>query len=248
MKVSLITVSYNSASTIKDTLQSVANQSYKNIEHILVDGISTDETLTIVKQFQHIHHVVSEKDKGIYDAMNKGIQLATGDIIGIINSDDLYPSSTIIEQIVNEFEKADIDALYGNLLYVDRERPDTTKRKWIAGNYELQSFLYGWMPPHPTFFVKKNIYMEYGLFNLVLGSAADYEIMLRLLYKHQIKATYLKEIIVHMRIGGASNKNLIHRIHANKNDRLAWKFNQIKPYWFTLYLKPLRKITQFIFH
>ena len=245
MKVSIITATYNSATTIADTVRSVQQQTYPDIEHIFIDGSSKDETLSVIRSL-HDGLIISEKDKGIYDAMNKGIAVAKGDIIGILNSDDFYPSDTIIEKVVQLFEGTNCDAVYGDLLYVDSIDIKKIKRKWISGTYNSNNFLYGWMPPHPTFFVRKKCYEQFGVFNLNLGSAADYELMLRMLYKHKIKAAYLPEELVHMRTGGVSNQTIKNRILANKNDRIAWKTNGIAPYFFTLYLKPLRKIFQFI--
>lgn len=248
MKVSLITATYNSAKTIADTLYSVQQQTYPHIEHIIVDGLSTDETLNIVQTFPHIHEVVSEKDKGIYDAMNKGIELASGEVIGIINSDDFYIHASVIEKIVSVFNNENCDAVYADLMYVDTHDVNKIKRKWVSGKVKSNSFLYGWMPPHPTFFVRKSVYENFGKFNLNLGSAADYELMLRFIHKHKIKIGYLPEVILKMRTGGISNQSVQNRVSANQNDRLAWKVNNMKPYWFTLYLKPLRKVSQFFIH
>lgn len=245
MKVSIITATYNSAATIADTVRSVQKQTYPDIEHIFIDGVSKDETLSIIRSLND-GLIISEKDKGIYDAMNKGIAIAKGDIIGILNSDDFYPSASIIEKIVQVFEETNCDAVYGDLLYVDGSNTKKVKRRWISGPYNRSNFLYGWMPPHPAFFVRKKCYEQFGVFNLNLGSAADYELMLRMLYKHKIQAAYLPEEVVHMRTGGVSNQTIKNRVLANKNDRIAWKANGIVPYFFTLYLKPLRKIFQFI--
>jgi glycosyltransferase len=245
MKVSIITATYNSAATIADTVRSIRKQTHGNIEHIIIDGTSKDETLSIVRSL-HNGIIISEKDKGIYDAMNKGIAIAKGDIIGILNSDDFYPSDSIIEKIVMLFNTTDCDAVYGDLLYVDGNNVEKVKRRWVSGSYNRNNFLYGWMPPHPAFFIRKKCYEQFGVFKLNLGSAADYELMLRMLYRHKIKASYLPEEIVHMRTGGVSNQTIKNRILANKNDRMAWKENGIRPYFFTLYLKPLRKIFQFI--
>ncbi|MBS4044349.1 MAG: glycosyltransferase [Chitinophagaceae bacterium] len=245
LTISIITATYNSSSTLQQTLESVAMQSHQNIEHIIVDGLSKDSTLEVVNQFPHVSKIISEKDHGIYDAMNKGIQTATGDIIGILNSDDFYVSNDILQQIAEVFKTTNCDVLYGDLNFVDSNDISKIKRKWIAGSYTLNDFLFGWMPPHPTFFVRKKVYEQYGLFNLSLGSAADYELMLRFMYKHQLKGAYLNKIIVHFRLGGASTKNLNNRVKANINDRKAWLVNNLKPKWFTLHLKPLRKIKQF---
>ncbi len=246
MKISIITATFNSEKTIEHTLKSVQQQTYANIEHIVVDGNSLDGTMNIVHSFSHVQKKKSEKDNGIYDAMNKGIELADGDIIGILNSDDFYADEFVLENVATIFEKENCDAVYGNLLYVDETNISKVTRKWISGNHTKQSFLYGWMPPHPTFFVKKKCYNKFGKFNLNLGTAADYELMLRMIFKHEIKTSYISKTLVHMRSGGASNKTLKNRLLANKNDRLAWKVNNLNPYWFTLFLKPLRKLNQFI--
>jgi glycosyltransferase involved in cell wall biosynthesis len=244
-KISIITATYNSASTVRDTLESVKNQSYNNIEHLIIDGLSKDETLNICNQYHHIANIHSEKDDGIYDAMNKGINLATGDIIGILNSDDFYINNDVIEKVANAF-KDDVDAVYGDLQYVDPINTNKVIRTWRSGNYTAKAFLYGWMPPHPTFFVRREVYEKIGAFNTALHSAADYEFMLRVLFKHRLKAAYIPEVLVRMRAGGLSNASLGNRVKANLEDRLAWKMNGLKPYFFTLYLKPVRKILQFI--
>ncbi len=245
MKVSIITIAYNSAETIEDTIKSVVNQGYKNIEYIIIDGGSTDDTLNIIDKYkQDISIFISEPDKGIYDAMNKGVKRASGTIIGILNSDDIYANDSVIDNVVKTI--GDHDALYADLVYV--ERVDTSKitRTWKSGFYKQGAFKYGWMPPHPTFFVKKDCYQKYGAYNLKLKSAADYECMLRMIHKHKISLAYLPQIITKMRVGGQSNVTVGNRLKANKEDRMAWEINEIKPYFFTLYLKPLRKIKQFI--
>jgi glycosyltransferase involved in cell wall biosynthesis len=247
MKVSIITATFNSANTIVDTLESVRVQTYPTIEHIIVDGLSTDETLTIVNNAQRIEQVVSEKDKGIYDAMNKGIALTNGDIIGILNSDDFYAHENVIQEVVEMFEKTGCDAVYGNLIFVHPDNPKKILRKWIAGGYNLNLFLKGWMPPHPTFFVRKSVYNKLGNFNITLKSSADYELLLRFLYVHKIKVEYLHDVLVHMRSGGQSTKSFSNRIKAHKEDYMAWRLNGITPKWYTLMLKPVRKIKQFLF-
>ena len=244
-KISIITIAYNSANTIEDTIQSVVNQDYPNVEYIIVDGASKDGTLEIVNRYKDkIAVVVSEPDKGIYDAMNKGVQLATGDIIGILNSDDFYANNQVITSIANTI--GDSDAIYADLVYVSQNDTDKIIRKWISGPYKEGAFIKGWMPPHPTFFLRKKIYDKYGVYNLQLKSAADYELMLRMIHKYKIKVAYLPEIITKMRVGGQSNASLKNRIAANKEDRMAWKMNGLKPGLFTLTVKPLRKITQFL--
>ena len=246
MKISIITATYNSARTIRDTLKSVAAQDSGDIEHLIVDGLSKDETLSIVKEFDHVAAVLSEKDDGIYDAMNKGVRAATGDIIGILNSDDFYVNESVLSKVKKQFEDPAIDAVYGDLQYVDASNTGRIIRNWKAGSFSPRKFYYGWMPPHPSFFVRRQVYDRVGLFNTSLRSAADYEIMLRILVKNKCRAAYLPEVLVKMRSGGMSNATLKNRIRANQEDRLAWKLNELKPYFFTLYMKPIRKIGQFL--
>lgn len=246
MKISLITATYNSASTIRDTLQCIQEQQYEDIEHIIIDGGSTDDTLTIVAEFSHVAKVIAEKDKGIYDAMNKGIMASTGEVVGILNSDDVYAHPEVLSNIAKVFSDNKVQACYANLQFVQRDDLNKVVRTWTAGPYNKKSFYYGWMPPHPTFFVRKQVYNEAGVFNLTLKSAADYELMLRLLLKHSIPATYINDVIIKMRIGGVSTASLKNRLRANSQDRLAWKINDLDPYFFTLYMKPLRKLGQFL--
>jgi glycosyltransferase involved in cell wall biosynthesis len=245
LKVSIITITYNSESTLIDTIDSVLNQSYKDIEYIIVDGGSTDSTVSIVHSYKDkIAKFVSEKDNGLYDALNKGIAMATGDVVGIIHSDDFYTSHHTIANVVDVFKSNHADAVYADLFYVDKADTNKIHRKWKSGHYKHGMFLDGWMPPHPTFFVKRTAYEKYGSFNLELVSAADYELMLRFIHKHKIKLAYLPEFIIKMRVGGKSNVSLKNRIRANSEDRKAWRINGMKPYFYTLYLKPLRKIIQ----
>ena len=245
-KISIITVTYNSASTLSDTLKSVQSQDYQNIEHIIVDGNSQDDTLKIIKSFPHVKKWISEKDGGLYDAMNKGLQLASGDIIGILNSDDLYAHEAVLSRVAEKFINNNIDALYGDLHYVNALNTNNVIRVWKSGKFKRSNFIFGWMPPHPTFFVKREVYNKAGLFNVSLKRSADYELMLRILFKHRYDAEYLKEVLVKMRTGGISNGSWGGRLKANLEDRMAWKLNNLKPYFFTLYLKPARKIFQFI--
>lgn len=246
MKVSIITVCYNSAETIENTLISVVSQSYPNIEYILIDGQSTDDTLAIIERYKSkLARVISEPDKGIYDAINKGIQLASGELVGVLNSDDFYVNNSVIDEVVKILQQQHADCVYGDLQYVDRQNTNLVKRNWVSGKYEQGLFYKGWMPPHPTFFIKNDCYKKYGLFNLQLKSAADYELMLRMLHVHQIKAAYLPQVLVKMRVGGKSNISLKNRIKANREDKLAWVINGIKPRFYTLLMKPLSKLGQF---
>ena len=246
MKISIITVSYNSAATIRDTLQCIAAQDYPDIEHIIIDGASKDNTLEIVRKFPHVAKVICEKDNGLYDAMNKGIKAATGDVIGILNSDDIYAHNSVLSNVIRLFEIAQTDTIYGDLQYVKADDLNKVVRNWRSGRFKRSSFYYGWMPPHPAFFVRREVYDKAGLFTTSLRSAADYELMLRILVKHRCSAAYLPEVLVKMRTGGLSNASLQQRLKANKEDRQAWKLNELNPYFFTLYFKPLRKIFQFL--
>lgn len=247
MKVSIITIAFNSAETIEDTIQSVIAQDYDNIEYIIIDGGSNDDTLNIIEKYKDwIHKVISEPDKGIYDAMNKGVNNASGDLIGILNSDDFYAHSDVISKVVSKITEANTDSIYADLVYVDRNNTNEVTRKWISGSYEDGMFLKGWMPPHPTFFLKKICYDKYGTYTLKLKSAADYELMLRMLHKHKISTTYLPQIITKMRVGGESNVSIKNRIRANKEDAEAWRMNGLKPGAFTRFKKPLSKVKQFL--
>jgi glycosyltransferase involved in cell wall biosynthesis len=246
MKISIITATFNSAATVSDTLACVRDQRHPDIEHIIVDGRSTDRTLEIVAQFSHVAKIISEKDKGIYDAMNKGIGMTTGDVVGILNSDDMYTDPLVLSQVAEAFLDPAVMTVYADLQYVNADNTDKVLRTWHSGSYRKRNFYFGWMPPHPTFFVRREVYDRAGLFNLSLRSAADYELMLRVLLKHDLSARYIPRVIVKMRAGGMSNASLGNRIRANKEDRLAWKLNDLEPYFFTLYIKPLRKIHQYI--
>lgn len=246
-KVSIITVCYNSAKTIEDTIQSVINQNYDNIEYIIIDGLSTDNTLEIVNKYQDkIAKVISEKDAGLYDAINKGVKLATGDIIANINSDDFYIDNNVIADVVAKMEEKKSDTLYADLYYVDESDTNKVTRNWVSGEYKKGMFFKGWMPPHPTFFVRKSVYDNYGKFNLELKSAADYEIMLRFIHKHECSISYLPRVVVRMRVGGVSNSSIKNRLKANREDKQAWKINGLKPKSYTLIFKPLSKILQFV--
>jgi glycosyltransferase involved in cell wall biosynthesis len=245
-KISIITATYNASATIRNCLDCVQSQT-EAVEHILIDGMSEDSTLTIINEYSSsLAHIISEPDQGIYDAMNKGLKIAAGEIIGILNADDFYPASETLAKVINVFENPQIDACYGDLLYVNGANSDKIVRNWRSGSFSLEKFYWGWMPPHPTFFVRRSVYEKYGLFNTDLGSAADYEIMLRFLVKHGIQTVYIPEVLVKMRTGGVSNASVQNRLAANKMDRKAWKVNELRPYPWTLWMKPVRKIGQWL--
>jgi len=241
----VITAVLNGADTIQDCIKSVTEQIYPDIEYIIIDGGSTDETFKIVKKYKDkITRVTSEPDNGIYDAMNKGIKVATGDIIGILNSDDIYADKFVIEDVVKTISNSNVDSCYGDLVYVDRDNPKKVIRYWRARNYNKERFKRGWMLPHPTFFVKREIYERYGCLNLDFPLAADYELMLRFLYKYEVNTVYIPKVLVKMRTGGTSNPGS-YTAKAVLENRRAWKVNGLK-YPVTLLLKPFSKILQFV--
>lgn len=209
MKFSIITVCYNSEDTIADAIHSVQKQSYKNFEHIIIDGGSVDQTISIVRATsKDTAIIVSEKDDGIYDAMNKGLGMATGDVVGFLNSDDFYPSSDVLASLANIFEDPTLESCYADLCYVRKDRPESVIRYWRSSSMPREAFLNSWVPPHPTFFVKRKIYEKLGGFNQEYFFAADFDLMLRFLKTHSIKSTYLPKVLVHMRLGGATNNSL----------------------------------------
>ena len=226
--ISVITVVFNGAKTIEDTIESVKKQSYDNVEHIIIDGGSIDGTVEILRKHnKFIGKWISEKDEGIYDAMNKGIKLSSGDIIGILNSDDFFASENIIDKIADVFIKTSVDAVYGDLEYVDSK--DTTKviRYWKSSKFKVGSFKRGWHPPHPSLFIKKDIYNKYGNFDTNMKVSADFELMLRFFENHRISVHYLHEVIVKMRIGGESNRSIENRLTGTKSIMKAFQKNNI---------------------
>jgi glycosyltransferase involved in cell wall biosynthesis len=247
LKISILTVAYNSAGTIADTLASVRAQDYPQVEHLVVDGASADGTMAVVSRFPHVAQAISEPDRGLYDAMNKGLRWATGDVVGILNSDDFYARPQVLSRVAALMEQTGADALYADLDYVDHRDTQRIVRQWKSGDYAEDRFLRGWMPPHPTFFARRSVYERLGGFDTRLRCSADYELMLRFLFKNQVSVCYLPEVIVRMRTGGMSNATLSHRLRANREDREAWRMNGLSPRFYTFLLKPLSKISQYRF-
>ncbi len=244
MKISIITVSFNSAKTIRQTIESVLSQDYLDLEYIVVDGASKDGTVDILKDYEGKIKYISEPDKGIYDALNKGIKLASGEVIGTIGGDDFYPNTHVISHIAKAFEKFKTEAIYGDKQYVNMGDDNTIVRYWRSGEYLRENWLKGWMPPHLSFYLKKSAFQKYGNYVTNFTCSGDYELMLRMLYKHKLTAHYLPEVVMTMRNGGTSTASWKHRYRANMEDRQAWKINGLRPYWFTLWLKPISKISQ----
>ena len=216
MKISIITVCFNSAKTIKDTLISVANQKNVAVEHVVIDGASTDSTLQILKNHKSVATLVSEPDKGIYDAMNKGIKLATGDIVGTLNADDFYIDDLVLSEVAKVFEDESVGACFADLVYVSQNDTNKIVRYWKSQDYVIGLFKSGWMPAHPTFFARKSVYDKYGLFDLNYKIGADFELLFRLIEQNKIKTEYIPKVIVKMRLGGTTNKNLSNVIAQNK--------------------------------
>lgn len=246
VKVSIITVVYNNVQTLRDTIESVLAQDYPHIEYIIVDGASTDGTVELVQGYgSRIGQFISEPDKGLYDAINKGIRLASGEVVGLLHSDDLFYGTDAVSKIARTFEQQTVDSVYADLHYVDQKDTRRVVRNWHSGEFSRKRFRLGWMPPHPTFYVKKAVYEQYGLYDTEFKSAADYELMLRLLYKHNISTAYIPDTLVKMRVGGESNRSLKNRLRANREDFMAWRKNNLHPRFYTRLLKPLRKLPQF---
>ena len=246
MKVSIITSVYNNEKTIEDAIKSVLSQTYPNIEYIVVDGASKDNTVSVIKKYEDkISTFISERDKGIYDGLNKGVSLATGDVIAFLHSDDIYADENIITEVVEHFKSTNTDSIYADLVYVDKEDTSKIFRYWKSGEYSFKKLCNGWMPPHPTFFVKKEFYDKYGKFDLDFGIAADYDFMLRMLGKYKITTSYLPKVLYKMRVGGASNRSLKNIIQKSREDIKALKNNNIGGLH-TIIMKNLSKIPQFL--
>jgi glycosyltransferase involved in cell wall biosynthesis len=244
LKISLITVAYNAEDTILNCIESVISQNYSNIEYIFIDGGSTDKTLSIAENYRYfMKYLISEPDGGIYDAMNKGIGLASGQIIGTLNADDFFAAADVLPSIAGIFKNYPADVVYGDLDYVTRD--GRIVRKWRSGTYAYGMFNRGWMPPHPTFYCRRELFLELGCYNLQYGTAADYELMLRFMHRSGMDVRYLNKVLVSMTAGGVSNKSFRNRINAWQCDFRAMKANGIAFPILALVLKPMRKIFQY---
>ena len=246
MKVSIITVCLNSEKTIEQTILSVINQSYDDIEYIIVDGNSSDNTLEIVNKYKdQISCIISEVDNGLYHAMNKGIELSSGNVVGILNSDDFYDDSSVLSDVMKEFKvNQNIDACYGNLKIVNQENVNIIKRHWIPGTFKKKKFKYGWVFPHPSLFVRKIVYNKYGKFKTDFSTNADFEFMFRCFYVNDCTANYINRNLVVQRVGGIS-MSLKSRIIANFSDKSVWDLHGFSAPWYFRFLKPLRKYLSF---
>lgn len=245
----VVTVSFNNVTTIRETIESVLAQTHPDIEYIIVDGASTDGTVDIIKEYGDRITWISEPDRGLYFAMNKGWKMATGEYLGYLNADDFFNRNDVIESMVRELRvNPQIFAFYGDLAYVKADDTSKIVRYWKAGSYWRYSFLFGWMPPHPTFYAKRlAIKAVNGFRAQEFKSAADYQLMLGLLYKERIPAHYIPILMVRMRVGGISNSSFKNRLRALREDRRAWKVYGLICWFPTLILKPLRKIYQYFY-
>lgn len=246
MKISIITVVYNGKTYLKDCIESIINQSYEDIEYIIIDGGSDDGSLDLIDQYkQYVRHFISEKDDGLYDAINKGITLASGDVVGLLNADDMLADRNVIEKIAHAFmNNSLIEAVYGDLNYIN-PRNQNVIRRWKSKQADNKNIEEGWMPAHPTLYIKRNLFTKYGKYALDLGTAADYDLILRYFYKYKLKVSYLPVLMVNMRTGGMSNNSLKSLFNAFKNDYKALIRNKIPNPFVVLLTKKLSKISQF---
>jgi len=243
MKISLITVSFNSAATIKDTIESIRSQDYQDIEYLIVDGNSRDGTVEILKSFEsEIDRWISEPDKGIYDAMNKAIRMATGEVVGILNSDDFYSATDIVSQVAAAFNDATIDAVFGDLVFVDPNNLKKIVRRYSSAKWHPGKFAKGFMPAHPTFFVRRKYYEQIGLFKTNYKIAADYELLIRFLYVHKLKYKYLPINMVTMRKGGVSSNGIMSNVTLNDEIIRGCRENGIRTNVFKVYPKYFTKL------
>jgi glycosyltransferase involved in cell wall biosynthesis len=243
ISISIITATYNSAATVADCLRSVASQT-EHAEHIIIDGASSDGTLEIVRRLSPGARILSEPDRGIYDAMNKGIQLASGDVIGILNSDDYFLNNQVLSKVLAAFDTYQVDGVFADLVFVRPDNPDKIVRYYRGAGFSPSRFAYGCMPPHPTFFVRRKCYEEFGSFKTGYRIAADFELMARFMVKHKMSYHYLPEILVKMRTGGASTKSLKSNVILNTEILRACSENEIQTNMMRIYSKYLSKCLQ----
>jgi glycosyltransferase len=245
LQISLVTAVKNRASTLGACLRSVREQDWKSVEHIVIDGGSTDGTLAVLAEHRgQLARLISEGDRGVYDALNKGIAAATGDVVGFMHADDEFASPRVLEQVARTFDDPAVDAVYGDLVYVSNSDPNRIVRYWRAGSYDRAQLAHGWMPPHPTFYVRRDVYRRFGGFDTRYKIAADYENMLRILWGGRTHAAYIPEVLVRMRVGGISNR-LVNLLVKSREDYAALRGNGIGAVP-ALLLKNVTKLPQFV--
>ncbi|MFW5968618.1 MAG: glycosyltransferase family 2 protein [Persicimonas sp.] len=247
MKLSIITVSFNACPHVAGAIESVLGQRGVDVEYIVIDGGSTDGTVDEVARFgDRIDFFVSEPDDGLYDAMNKGLERASGEVVGFLNADDVYEDDRVLARVAERLDETGAECLYGDLVYTRRDDLEAVVRYWRSGAYWHGRFRWGWMPPHPAFFARRELYERYGDFRTELAYSADYELMFRFLHHHRAAVAYLPEILVRMRRGGHSGRSIKGRIRANLEVLEAWRLNGYDPKWYTAVLKPLSKVGQWV--
>lgn len=245
MKISVITVCYNAVATIESSILSLINQDYRDFEYIVIDGGSSDGTVDIVNRYlPHISYFISEPDLGIYDALNKGIKQAAGDVIGVLHANDCYGSNRVLSKVAEIITNRNVDAVYGDLVFYNTK--GKVVRKWKSRPATKLLLELGWMPPHPTLFIKKNFFYRYGNYRLDFGTAADYELILRLFYRHKIKSYYVNAVFVKMLTGGLSNKSILSHVRGNINDLKAMKMHGLRASFIAVLFKPLQKLIQYL--
>jgi glycosyltransferase involved in cell wall biosynthesis len=248
MKVSLITISYNKEKEIEQTIKSVLNQDYADIEYIIVDGGSNDGTLAIIERFKtYLTKFISEPDSGIYHAINKGIDLASGDVIGLVHAGDMLVNNHVISDLVKCFTKTGADIVYGNTILVDPINTDKVVRVFEGGEFNPRRFLFGWMPSHSSVYIRRVIFQKYGNYRLDMRIAADYELLLRFMYKNKVNSSYYKGLVTRFRLGGISNKNVFSFIKSGSECYRSWNLNSLNVPLYTIPLKILRRIPDIIF-
>lgn len=228
IKISVITAVYNNRETIVAALESALAQTDVDLELVVIDGGSTDGTLDLLRSYSHqLDVLVSEPDGGIYDALNKGIRCATGEVVGFLHSDDLFADTSVLSQIASAFADPAVGAVYGDLVYVRRDSPDRVVRYWRAGEFSWHNLSKGWMPPHPTLYVRRSIYERVGMFDISYRIAADYDFILRLLVREKPNVQYIPQVLVKMRVGGASNCTLWNILHKSREDLRVLRCNRV---------------------
>lgn len=245
MKISIITVCFNAVSTIESSIISLVNQNYEDVEYIVIDGGSSDGTKQVIERYlDHISIFISEPDQGIYDALNKGIKYATGDIIGLLHANDCFASTHLLTKVAQNIQEQNVDAVYGDLIFCNTK--GRIVRRWISRPCNRLLLELGWMPPHPALFIKKEVYNRYGNYRLDFGTAADYELILRFFYLYRIKTCYVNQVFIKMLTGGLSNKNFLNHVIGNNSDFKAMKMHRLHAPFIAIFLKPLQKLTQYL--
>jgi glycosyltransferase len=246
MKISVITVTYNSGATLAETLRSVSSQSHADVEHIVIDGASSDDTLAVIKRYGRLDaKVLSEPDRGIYDAMNKGLRMATGDFVGFLNADDTFSGPEVLADVARAAQAQNVDVIYGDLIYVRRNRSQRIIRYWRSGHFSRRRLMFGWMPPHPTLYVRKTVVDSLGGFDARLRISADYDFVLRCMQRPNTGVVYIRKVLVHMSAGGASNKSFRALLLKSREDLRVVRANGVGG-WYTVVCKQARKLGQFI--